>query len=312
MFLLYHAGGRRNMLPVAQTPSVDDPIAAVLADFGLHHRYLATTFFKFNIVEREMALMVMYSLRRRHRLYLLEVQAILQTSSSIWTQVTNFPQHALRRDEDNGLVAASLWLGNNGAHGHLGSLSWDLVFAPATPLLDTQKLTPLHPFDLQWKSVPRVEFSGNLRVGSKGYSFAREPGTFATFYGRRLPDHMYWISANAFEQNDTLVECVLAESSIFGLPLLRTRVGYCYLHTPDTDTTFLYPLNSIIQTQGNRHDLKIQMNSRQGESHQLGFQTANDTFQSINDHFHMTLLGNCSIDDKIISSGTAMLVERKF
>jgi hypothetical protein len=284
------------MASVMQAQSAADPIAEVLAGFGTHRARIDHAFIKMNLPERDLALLIEIAMRRRQRRRVAEVGALVQSAGEPLVQRASFPRSSIHLDADGALNVANLWLGAQGSRGTIGPISWDLVFQAAGPLVEPHVIGGiLRPFDLRLRSVPDALISGNLSVGGQRFSFSHEPGTVSAFHGRRNPDRWVWISANAFDRPGVSVECVMLDSSIFGLPVLRARVGYFHLHTPETTMTVMHPLTGQVRVEGKQEDLTIMVRPRQGMPIVVHCVAPPASFRDFGDNVFATLLANCAI-----------------
>lgn len=299
------------MASVLQARPLVDPIAEVLEHFGERRVTFENTFFKFNVPERGMALLVDFTTRRRQRRRVIELRATFFGPSGAASHVASYPLSALRHEADGSITIGTNWLGPTGSRGAIGPVSWDLVFQSSGPLVDPQVGGAIRPFDLRVRSVPDALLSGSFSIEHHGYSFANEPGTIGLYYGRRLPDHWIYLSANAFETAGVSLECVMLRSSIFGLPILRTHVGYFHLHTPEINLTLLHPLTGKIRQVGDKHSLQITARSHQSDPITIHFYAPEARFHHLGDRLFATLLGTCHIEGIAVADGTAGLTERK-
>lgn len=298
------------MTSVIQEETAADPIAEVLAGFTRRRAALDYAFFKFNLPERGMALLVDFIVRRRRRQA--QLRATLYTAEGGSHYFADFPLSALRREKDGGVTLGGAWLGAGGSRGAVGPISWDLVFTPSGPLVDPQVFGAVRPFDLRLRSVPDALISGNVSQAKHGYSFAREPGMVGTYYGRRLPNHWYWVSANAFEHPGVALECMLLDSTIFGLPFLRARVGYFHLRTPDSTVMLMHPLTGRIKLSGERNDFRVVAQPRHGPPIVVHCSAPEARFHHLGERIYTTLLGNCEIEGLTSADGTAGLERREW
>jgi hypothetical protein len=299
------------MASVMQAQSTLDPIAEVLRGFAERRSALDDTFFKFNLPERGIGLLVDFIVRRRQRHRVVEVRASLYTPEGSSVVSTSYPLSSVRREDGGARTIGNAWLGPSGSRGAIGNVSWDLVFQPAGSLLEPQVIGQIvRPFDLRLRSVPDALFSGNITIGRHGYSFSHEPGTIGTFFGRRMPDRWYWISASAFDRPGVALECMLLDSSIFGLPFVRTRVGYLSLTSPEGNALLMHPLTANIQLTGDRRDFVVTARPRHGPPISFRCSAPEARYQHLGDRIYATLLGICSVDGLAVSDGLTALAER--
>ncbi len=299
------------MASVMQAQPAVNPIAEVLAGFGAHRSRIDHAFIRFNVPERELAMLVEVTMRRRQRRRVVEVCASLHTPSGASVYRASYPRSAIHTEPTGALSIGNLWLGAEGSRGVVGHISWDLVFRAAGPLVEPHVVSGLlRPFDLRLRSVPDALVSGDLSVSGHRYSFSQEPGTISAFHGRRHPDRWQWISANAFDQPGISIECMMLDSTIFGLPFLRARVGYFHLRTPSSTLTLMHPLTGHVRIEGERHQLSIAAHSRQGPEISVRCSVPATSFAHLGEGIYAALLGDCIIDGIAQATRTTGIVER--
>lgn len=296
------------MASVMQAERIADPITEVLAGFGTRHARLDYAFFKFNLPERGMALLVDVIIRRPRRQ--VQIRASLYTPDGGMIHHADYPLSSLRHDRQ-GITIADAWLGPGGSCGAVGPIAWDLVFQSTGTLLDPHIIGRVQPFDLRFRSSPDTLMSGSVSIARRGYSFSHEPGMVGTYYGRRLPEQWYWVSANAFEQPGISLECMLLDSSVFGLPFWHTRVGYFHLRTPTQTYLLMHPLTGRVRLTGERKDLLITVRPRQGEMLTIRCTAPETRYHHLGDRVYATLVGTCTIEGLATADSTAGIEERE-
>jgi hypothetical protein len=294
-----------------QAQSTADPIAEVLGGFSARRAAFDDVFFKFNLPEVGMALLVDVMVRRRHRRRVVEIRACLYHQDGPTLVVEHFPLSTLKREQDQAITVANTWVAPGGSRGAVGAISWDLVFQATGPLLDPQVAGAIHPFDLRLRSVPDVLVSGNVRIGPHGYTFSHEAGTVGTAFGRRLPNSWSWVSSNAFQAPGVSFECMMMESRVFGLPFLRTRVGYFHLRTPTNTVTLLHPLTGQVRVVGDRNEFSVTARHRHDPPITVHCSAPETRYVDLGDRMYTTLMGTCEIDGLTIADGLAGLGERE-
>ncbi len=299
------------MTSIMQAQSTENPIAEVLEGFGARRAAYDDVFFKFNLPEIGMALLVDVIVRRKHRRRQVELRACLYAKDGATVHTEHYPLSSLKRDDEGALVIANAWLGPGGSRGSVGPISWDLVFVPTGPLLDPQVTGNLRPFDLRLRSVPDVLISGNVSVEAHGYTFSHEPGTIGTLFGRRLPDRWYWVSANAFRAPGISLECMLLDSRVFGMPFTHARIGYFHLRTPSSTVTLLHPLTGQLHIAGDRTSFQVTARHRHDPPISVQCSAPETRYHHLGDRIYTTLLGTCEVDGLTIADGTAGLGHRE-
>ncbi len=289
------------MSSVMQAQTMLNPISDILAGFTRRKQTVDTVFFKMTIPERHEAILISFAIRHHHRQHRLDVQATYINAEQCITGVTNFPISSIEYDATGTISVGNCSIGPNGSRGPVGqhgsskSISWDFAFNTKGPLVDPQVAGPIKPFDIRFMTVPDVIFSGDIAVNQLFISFSHEPGFIGTYFGRRLPDTMYWISTNMFDQSGTSLECVMVESRIFNIPFLHASIGYFYLHTPSSDTTILHPLTGSIRLEGNQTERFIHARTRQHTQFHVRCLGASEHFYAIGNHFQINLFGACEV-----------------
>ena len=309
-FLAGNAAAEDGMTSVIHVQSLTDPISEVLGGFGERRAAYDDIFFKFNVPEIGIALLVDIIARRKGRRRIVEVRAALYTAEGATVAVEHYPASTLRRDRDGSIAIGNTWLGATGSRGAVGALNWDLVFGASGAVLDPQVAGAIRAFDLRLRSVPDVLMSGNVGHERHGYTFSHEPGMVGVSFGRRLPDHWYWISANAFQAPGVAFECMLLESRIFGLPFWHATVGYFHLRTPTNTITLLHPLTGQVRLQGDRTDFTVTARHRQ-DLITVHCAVPETRFLHLGDRIYTTLLGTCEIAGVSLAEGAAGLAERE-
>lgn len=304
------------MASVMQAQTMLNPIADILAGFTKRKQTVDTVFFKLTIPERHEAILVSFAVHHHHRQHVLEIQATYHSANQYLSTMTNFPLSSIERDENGTITAGNCSIGPNGTRGHVGqsgtskSISWDFVFGAVGPLVDPQVAGPIKPFDIRFMSVPDVNFSGNIAINKRFISFSHEPGFIGAYFGRRLPDHLCWISSNTFDPQGTSLECVMVRSRIFNIPFLRASIGYFYLRTPTSDMTILHPLTGSIRLEGNAFNRTIKAKSRQYGQFNVQCFGSPDHFYAIDNHFSINLFGSCEIAGVGIARDFVAITER--
>jgi hypothetical protein len=133
-------------------------------------------------------------------------------------------------------------LTQNRTCGRLGMLEWDLSIDVGPERLIPQifPAAQLHMFDLTLVSAPMVGFSGWMRHGADRYRFDRAPGILSHYWGRKLPQDWWWVSASQFDRPGMVLEAMVLHSGLWGLPV-RAKLGYLYLRDADGRRFWIAP-----------------------------------------------------------------------
>ncbi len=213
-----------------------------------------------------------------------------------------------------GARGAEVAIGDNvftavGSAGCVGDVEWDLRFAagsarvaPAMPLL-----SPLHPFDLELVSRPRVVFDGRVSVGGERFNVAGVEGSLTHYWGRRLPDSWRWVSAGGFGGTDRAVESVLMRSRLWGTRPALTA-GYLWMGEHDREHLLISPATGLLTAHGSPTDFVLVGRSRCGV--RLHCSAGVEDFNDLGEGIHQTLRGTCSIAEHGWSSSTVGLEYR--
>lgn len=298
------------MASAMQVQAVANPVVTVLAGFGQRQLAYDCAFFKCNVPELGMALQVEFVVCRRQRRRMVEIRVSLFATDGAQVHTALFPASTLRHEEDGAITVANCWIGPLGSRGLVGPISWDLVFQATGPALDPQVAGAIQPFDLRWHTVPALLVSGNVGFQQHGFTFSHENGALGVMFGRRLPDHWFWVSASAFAQPDVALECLLFDSRIFGWPFPRVKVGYLHLRAPGQEITLLHPLTSTIRIVGDRTAFTITARPRQGDPIIVHCAAPEALFHHLGDRVYTTLLGRCEIVGVSVAEGVTALTER--
>jgi hypothetical protein len=186
------------------------PIQRLLRDFGRRHTALDYAFFKLNLPEQNVALLVDFIVRRRRRIAQVRVSAHAPEGSGVY-----LAEHPLERlavaSSSADACAVSLgdcWLGATGSRGAVAAAAWDLTFHPTGPLVSPliSIAEPFNPFDLSLQTVPNVRFSGTITIAGQTYDAQDAHGMVSSYAGRALPERWFWFSCNTFDREDLVVE----------------------------------------------------------------------------------------------------------
>jgi hypothetical protein len=286
------------------------PIQRLLRDFGRRRAALDYAFFKVNLPEQHVALLVDFIIRRRQGIAQVRVSAHASEGSGVYVAECPLERLALE-SSDCAVSLEGSWLGAAGSRGAVGPTAWDLTFHPAGPLVSPQLrlLEPFHPFDLSLQTVPDVRFSGTLTVAGQTYDVRDAHGMVSSYAGRALPERWFWFSCNTFDREDLVVECLLSRTALFGSPL-RMNAGYFYLSTTERTETIIAPVNGSIQLEGTREAMTITVRRRGGGRYILRGEAATEDFHELGDRIWNTLVGSCALEGYSSAQGSGALEER--
>jgi hypothetical protein len=289
------------------------PIQRLLREYGRRHTALDYAFFKLNLPEQKVALLVDFIVRRRRGIAQVRVSAHAPEGSGVY-----LAEHPLKRlavaSSPADACAVSLedcWLGATGSRGAVEAVAWDLTFHPTGPLVSPQirLVEPFRPFDLSLQTVPNVRFSGTITIAGQTYDVRDAHGMVSSYAGRALPEQWFWFSCNTFDREDLAVECLISRTGLFGAPL-RLKFGYFYLSTADQAEMILAPLNGSIQLEGTRDAICITARRFGGARYVLRGEAAPQDYHNLGDRIWNTLIGSCTLEGYGAACGSASLEER--
>ena len=196
--------------------------------------------------------------------------------------------------------------------GHVGNISWDLDIecssARVEPDIFPAKL--LRMSDLVLVSAPVARFSGSIRQGSLQADLHHAAGMISHYWGRQLAHEWWWLSANQFDQADTVVECAVFQSSLWG-SRIRLPMAYLYLQHGDTRRLIISP-PAAAKVTGTPESFEIQFRSFNAKT--ITIKAHGRDYGDLGDRIINTLVGDLDIwegDQRIAqASGTAALERR--
>lgn len=204
---------------------------------------------------------------------------------------------------------ADCTFGPHGSTGMVADIEWDLrqelgstLIEPAVPLIRW-----LHPFDMEIASRPRARFSGQVRVGDVTFWCADVPGLVSHYWGRRLPDRWWWISANLFEDSDIAVEALLAHTRVWNSARVATNAGYLWIEDQGGAQLVIHPLNGLIRIEGTPESFTIRARRLGRPGVAVRCSASPHTYNDLGEGIKQTLLGTCLIQGMGEARGTAGL-----
>jgi len=144
--------------------------------------------------------------------------------------------------------------------GHAGEVAWELDIDPGRDWIkpDIFPAGLLKMTDSLIVSAPLARFTGWIRHGSQQISLNNVPGLLSQYWGRQLSLEWWWVSAHQFEQADTVVECAVFRSSLWGTPA-QLPAGYFYLHQPDRREFVIAPYG-LARAEGSPQEFQLEIN----------------------------------------------------
>ena len=204
-------------------------------------------------------------------------------------------------------------IGDRSSRGVVGDVEWDLSYElgpgrvhPAVP-----PLSWLHPFDTDIINRPQARFAGTVRVGDRVFSIPETEGLISHYWGRRLMDRWWWISANRFDQPGFALEVSVARSRLWGMPAPAVNIGYLWLQTPNSSHMVKSPVNGFISVAGHPERFTVTARSLTGRTIRLSCGAPLETYNDLGEGIRQTLLGTCAIEGLATAVETAGLERRQ-
>lgn len=204
---------------------------------------------------------------------------------------------------------AECTFGPEGSTGRVADIEWDLHqelgqsrIEPAVP-----PIRWLHPFDMEIASRPRAKFSGQVRVADRTFPCVDVPGLVSHYWGRRLPDRWWWISAYPFEDSDIAVEALLAHSRVWNSARVAMNAGYLWIEKEGHRQLVIHPLNGLIRVQGSPESFILRARRLGRPDLTVRCSAAPTTYSDLGEGIQQTLVGTCQIQGIGEARGTAGL-----
>ena len=289
-------------------------IEEVFHNYGRRRAALDYAFFKLNLPEHDVALLVDFIVRRRVGVAQVRVSVHAPLGGGVSLAEIPLDRFVIgsMKTPSEGAHIGDNWLGAVGSRGTVGTTAWDLAFQPASPVLSPQikLIEPLHAFDLSVQSVPDVRFSGRLHIAGQRYEVSEARGMVSSYFGRALPERWFWISCNTFDRQDLALECVVSRMALFGGPV-HLKTGYFSVYTAQSSETIIAPVNGSIRLEGTREALTITAHSRSGKAaYQLQCSASTGDYHDLGDRVQTTLFASCTLKDIASANRTVGLEER--
>jgi hypothetical protein len=303
-------------MPDVQTPvrnTTTSPTRRLLSGFGRRNTALDYAFFKLNLPEQNVALLVDFIIRRRQHIAQVRVSVHAPEGSGVYLAEQPLERLAVgsSSSDDRVVSLGESWLGGMGSRGAVEPVTWDLTFHPTGPLVSPLigMAGPFFPFDLFLQTVPAVRFSGTITIVGQTYDVPDAHGMVSSYAGRALPMRWFWLSCNTFDRENLAVECLVSHPALFGSPL-RLRAGYFYVSTADRTELIVAPLTGSIRLAGTREAITITARRFGGARYVLRGKAAPQDFHNLGDRIWNTLLGSCILEGYGTACGSAALEER--
>lgn len=198
-------------------------------------------------------------------------------------------------------------LGRAGSRGSIESVSWDLSWDPGEALVDP--LPPLfgrlHAIDLELFIRPEARFRGSVMVDGETFVVEDVPGMLEHYWGRRLPDRWWWISATEFEGAPGMrVEAGIATSSFWGKGRMPINVGYLWVGDGVRTDLTISPATGLVLAKGGAENLTIDAIGLRGRRHRVRVRAPEDSFNDLGEGILQTLLAELECDGRRAVAGT--------
>jgi len=213
------------------------------------------------------------------------------------------------RTEGETVDIADSSFGPKRSSGRAEDVEWDLDMELGSSRIDpaVPPVRLLHPFDMEIASRPRARFSGQVTVGDRIFPCMDVPGLVSHYWGRRLPDRWWWISANLFEDNDVAVEALLARTRVWNLARVPMNAGYLWIEHRGVAQQVIHPLNGLIRVDGSPESLTLRARKLGRPAISVRCSALPNSYSDLGEGIKQTLLGNCLIDGIGEARGTAGL-----
>lgn len=186
-------------------------------------------FFKFN--HQGVALLVDWIARRRTGASVVRISIHSPTAREVI-----FLDHApiLENGPPELSMKATSW--------YEGDVRWELALETSVERIRPQifPAEQLKVFDMSLVSAPRVSFNGWVEHRGNRYPIDQALGMVSHYWGRRLPEEWWWISANQFSDADVSVECSFLRSRIWG-STIGVPIGYFYYRRGSRSSLLISP-----------------------------------------------------------------------
>lgn len=159
------------------------------------------------------------------------------------------------------LMGPNCFLDLTGTKGSAQKVAWDLRINHNNKIVapDIFPAGLLNMPDLQVIIFPLVHFSGWIQYGDEKYSLDQSKGMMSHYWGRKLSQEWWWISANQFDNPEIAVECSIIKSGLWGS---KMKIPLAYLYLNDgIKSRLVMPLPGTVSVKGNREEFELKINS---------------------------------------------------
>ncbi len=122
------------------------------------------------------------------------------------------------------------------------------------------------------------------------------PGLVSHYWGRRLPDRWWWVSANRFEDSDVAVEALFARTRIWNSARVPMYAGYLWIEHLGVVQQVIHPLNGLIRVEGSPESFTLRARRLGRPAIIVRCSAVMNSYSDLGEGIKQTLLGNCLID----------------
>jgi hypothetical protein len=201
----------------------------------------------------------------------------------------------------------------HGSRGTLGDIEWDLTWDPGATLVDPS--LPLvgraHMLDLEILVRPYARFRGAVAVAGERFAVNDEPGAITHYWGRRLPDRWWWVSATEFVGAPNVrLEGIISTTQLWGHGRMPGHVGYLWVGDGTRSDLVISPGTGILRCRETDGALEIDSVSVRGRQHRVRARAQQASFNDLGEGIHQTLLADLELDGATAVPGTVGLESR--
>ena len=214
---------------------------------------------------------------------------------------------------ESGITIGERVFDRHGSRGGVDDIRWDLSWVPGGTLVDPSPpvLGRLHALDLEIRIRPFARFSGSVTVGGEAFTIDDVPGALTHYWGRRLPDRWWWISASEFEgAPDMRLEAIVLRSSLWGRGRLPLDLGYLWVSDGRGSDLTISPVTGILRSRALGGGIQIDSLNARGRRHRVRASALETSFNDLGEGIRQTLLGDLECDGSRAVAGTVGLESR--
>ena len=214
---------------------------------------------------------------------------------------------------ESGIAIGKSVFERRGSHGAVDDIRWDLAWDAGSRLVDPSPplLGRLHALDLEILIRPDARFRGSVTVGEETFTIDDVAGAITHYWGRRLPDRWWWISASEFEGAPGMrLEAIVLRSSVWGRGRLPVDLGYLWVTDGTQADMTVWPVTGILRSRILGAVIQIDSLSALGRHHRVRASAPETSFNDLGEGIRQTLLGDLVCDGARAVAGTVGLESR--